>query len=179
MKIVIKGKNVEVANGVREYVEKKLGKLDRHLDNITEVLVELSNERTRSAETRQVIQVTILANGRILRGEERSGDVYAAVDAVVDKMKNRIDRYKGRLYGGKGKLAMADVLEAIEIGEEESRIVRTKRFELKPMYAEEAIEQMELLGHDFYIFFNAAAEGINVVYRRQDGNYGLLQPELP
>ncbi len=189
MPLVIKGKNVEVNDQLRSYVTKRLGKLDRYLDNILSTQVELSVEKTRSAETRQVVQVTVDANGTILRGEEKAADMYAAVDAVTDKMERQIKRYKERLYH-RGKMAagrspalptLAEAVtpaeaEVAEEEEEEGRIVRTKMIDLKPMSAEEAIEQMELLGHNFFVFLNTENDGINVVYKRLDGNYGLLVP---
>ncbi len=192
MPLVIKGKNVEVNDQLRSYVTRRLGKLDRYLDNILSVQVELSAEKTRSTETRQVVQVTIDANGTFLRGEEKAADMYAAVDAVTDKMERQIKRYKDRLYT-RGKMAAgrspalptlaeavmpaeAEVAEEEAEEEEEGRIVRTKMIDLKPMSAEEAIEQMELLGHNFFVFLNTETSGINVVYKRLDGNYGLLVP---
>jgi putative sigma-54 modulation protein len=190
MPLVIKGKNVEVNDQLRSYVTKRLGKLDRYLDNILSAQVELSAEKTRSTETRQVVQVTVDANGTILRGEEKAADMYAAVDAVTDKMERQIKRYKERLYH-RGKMAAGrrpappSLAEAVmpeeaevaeEEDEEEGRIVRTKMIDLKPMSAEEAIEQMELLGHNFFVFLNAEDDGINVVYKRLNGNYGLLVP---
>jgi len=190
MPLVIKGKNVEVNDQLRSYVTKRLGKLDRYLDNILSAQAELSAEKTRSAETRQVVQVTVDANGTILRGEEKAADMYAAVDAVTDKMERQIKRYKERLYH-RGKMAAgrspappslaeavmpAEAEVAEEEEEEEGRIVRTKMIDLKPMSDEEAIEQMELLGHNFFVFLNAETNGINVVYKRLDGNYGLLVP---
>ncbi|MBM3134904.1 MAG: ribosome-associated translation inhibitor RaiA [Chloroflexi bacterium] len=189
MPLVIKGKNVEVNDQLRSYVTKRLGKLDRYLDNILSAQVELSVEKTRSTETRQVVQVTVDANGTILRGEEKAADMYAAVDAVTDKMERQIKRYKERLYH-RGKTAagrspalptlaeavMPKEAEVAEEEEEEGRIVRTKLIDLKPMSAEEAIEQMELLGHNFFVLLNAETNDINVVYKRLDGNYGLLVP---
>lgn len=193
MPLVIKGKNVEVNDQLRSYVTRRLGKLDRYLDNILSVQVELSAEKTRSTEARQVVQVTIDANGTFLRGEEKAADMYAAVDAVTDKMERQIKRYKERLYH-RGKMAAGrspappSLAEAVlpaeavvaedeeEEEEEGGRLVRTKMIDLKPMSAEEAIEQMELLGHNFFVFLNAETNGINVVYKRLDGNYGLLVP---
>jgi putative sigma-54 modulation protein len=191
MPLVIKGKNVEVNDQLRSYVTRRLGKLDRYLDNILSAQVELSAEKTRSTETRQVVQVTVDANGTILRGEEKAADMYAAVDAVTDKMERQIKRYKERLYH-RGKMAagrspaLPTLAEAVmpaeaEVAEEEEeeiegRLVRTKMIDLKPMSAEEAIEQMELLGHNFFVFLNTENDGINVVYKRLDGNYGLLVP---
>lgn len=186
MQLVIQGKNVEVSEWLRKYVEKKAGKLDRFLPKIDEARVELSVESTKSAQDRQVVQMTIRSNGRILRAEEKSADMFASVDAVVEKMYRQIERFKGRRYArrtqGAGEVAAeVPVLPEAEAEAEEEapRIVRVKRFMLTPMDEEEAVEQMELLGHDFFVFYNSRTHEVNVVYRRHDGNYGLLQPQLP
>jgi len=177
MQLIIQGKNMEVTDRLQEYIEKKVGKLDRYLPTITEARIELSVEGTKSAKDRQVAQLTVRSKGTFLRAEERTADMFASIDAIVDKMYRQIVRYKGKRYGrGRGPGEMPPVEKFEE--EEPPRIVRTKRFQVAPMDEEEAIEQMELLGHDFFIFFNVDANGINVIYRRKDGNYGLLEPEL-
>ncbi|MCK4472210.1 MAG: ribosome-associated translation inhibitor RaiA, partial [Anaerolineae bacterium] len=173
MQLIIQGKNMEVTDRLQEYIEKKVGKLDRYLPTITEARIELSVEGAKSAKDRQVAQLTVRSKGTFLRAEERTADMFASIDAIVDKMYRQIVRYKGKRYGrGRGPGEMPPVEEFEE--EEPPRIVRTKRFQVAPMDEEEAIEQMELLGHDFFIFFNVDANGINVIYRRKDGNYGLL-----
>ncbi len=179
MQLIIKGKNVEVTDWLRQYVEKKIGKLDRYLPTITEARVELSVEKAKSAQDRQVVQVTVRSNGAILRAEERSDDMFASIDSVLDKMYRQIARYKGKRYG-RGRAPQGERVPLEEEREEEEppRIVRVKRFALTPMDQDEAIEQMELLGHDFFVFFNVEDNAVNVVYRRRDGHYGLLQPEL-
>ncbi len=180
MQLIIKGRNVEVTDWLREYVEKKIGKLDRYLPTITEARVDLSVEKTKSAQDRQVAQVTVRSNRVILRAEERSDDMFASIDAVLDKMYRQIARYKGKRYG-RGRAPQGERVPLEEEREEEEetrRIVRVKRFALTPMGQDEAIEQMELLGHDFFVFFNVDDDAVNVVYRRRDGHYGLLQPEL-
>jgi len=186
--MVVKGKNIEVTKPLRQHVEEKLGRLDRHLDRITSMTVELSSEPTKAAEDRQVVQVTMLVNGTILRAEESSSDMFAAVDAVVDKLQRRVIRYKEKLYHrshirrrrrDEARILTASARSAgAETGEDASPIVRTKRFPIKPMSAEEAVEQMELLGHDFYVFYNESSAGVNIVYKRDDGTYGLLIPEM-
>lgn len=196
MELTIKGKNVEVTDRLRDYVERKIGKLDRYLPSISEARVELSSEVTKAAADRQVCQVTVRSNGVILRAEERSDDMFTSIDTVLDKLYRRIARYKGkRADRWKGAGTVVEPLpieveeepeEETEEGEEEeeeteemlSRIVRRKRFRMVPMSTAEAIEQMELLGHDFFVFFDANAGQVNVLYRRRDGNYGLLEPEL-
>jgi len=183
MEVTIRGRNVEVTSRLQDYVEKKVGKLDRYLPTISEAHMDIAVEKTRSAEDRQVVQLTIRSKGSILRAEERNQDLFTAIDAVLDKMYRQIGRYKGKHHD-------RSRAGAEEIGGEElpvevepaqlvtGRIVRTKSFPMATINPEEAIEQMELLGHDFYVFFNADVGAINVLYRRKDGNYGLIQPEL-
>jgi putative sigma-54 modulation protein len=180
MEVTIRGRNVEITPRVQEYVEKKVGKLDRYLPAITEAHMELSAAKTRNAQQSQVAQLTIRSKGSILRVEEHNQDIFAAIDAVLDKMYRQIDRYKGkRKERAKAEESSGEEL-AIETAPEESagRIVRTKRFRMVSINPEEAVEQMELLGHDFFVFYNAEEGQINVLYRRKDGNYGLIQPEM-
>jgi putative sigma-54 modulation protein len=179
MQLTIQGKNIEVTDRLEEYIEKKVGKLDRYLPNITEARMELAVEGAKSAKDRQVAQLTVRGKGTLLRAEERTADMFTSIDAVVDKMYRQIVRYKGKRYGrGRGPGEVPPV-ETEEVEEEESpRIVRTKRFQVAPMDEEEAVEQMELLGHDFFVFFNVNTNEVNVIYRRKDGNYGLIEPEL-
>ena len=181
MELTIKGKNVDITERLEQYVEQKIGKLDRYLPSITEAWVELSTEGAKAAQDRQVCQVTVRSNGTILRAEERSDDMFTSIDAVLDKMYRQIARYKGKRknrWRGSAPTPEPLPLEYEEEYEEPSRIVRVKRFAMTPMHADEAVEQMELLGHDFFVFYNADAGQLNVLYRRKEGNYGLLQPEL-
>jgi ribosome hibernation promoting factor len=182
MEVKIRGRNIEVTPRLQEYVEKKIGKLDRYLPAIDEAHMELAVEKTRSAQDRQVAQLTIRSKGNLLRAEERNHDLYTAIDAVLDKMYRQIGRYKGkhqdRVRPGAAEPVEEEQPASAEPGIVAGRIVRTKSFRMVSINPEEAIEQMELLGHDFYVFFNAEAGAINVLYRRQDGNYGLIQPEM-
>jgi putative sigma-54 modulation protein len=182
MELTIKGKNVEITDRLRDYVSRKVGKLDRYLPSISEAWVELSVEGTKAAQHRQVCQVTVRSNGTILRAEERSDDIFHSIDTVLDKMYRQIARYKGKRQNRwRGVGAPAEPLPIgieEEVEEELPNIVRIKSFPMTPMHAEEAVEQMELLGHDFFVFYNAEEGQLNVVYRRRDGTYGLLQPEL-
>jgi len=178
MQLIIQGKNIEITDRLREYVEKKVGKLDRYLPTITEARMELSVEGAKSAKDRQVAQLTVRTRGTLLRAEERSADMFASIDAIVDKMYRQIVRYKGKRYGRGREPGEAPPVEAFEEEEGPPRIVRTKRFQVAPMDEEEAIEQMELLGHDFFVFFNVNTDEMNIVYRRKDGNYGLIEPEM-
>ena len=191
MHLVIKGRNMEVNDRLREYVEKKIGKMNKYLPDAQEVRVELAEEKSRKASEREVVQVTMRANGTLLRAEERNSDIYAAIDAVADKLHGQINRFKGkrRRKIERAQVAAVEALEteflsaAMAPGAEEEdlfegQIVRTKRFSMTPMSEDEAIDQMELLGHDFFVFYNATIDSVNVLYRRSDGNFGLLQPEL-
>jgi putative sigma-54 modulation protein len=176
MQLVVKGKNTKVSNELRDHVTKKVTKLDRYLDNILDAQVEISETRTRSAGELHTIQITLTANGTFLRAEESASDAYAALDAVLSKIQSQIVRYKERRRE-KGKAVEVPAVEERE-AEEGETIVRTKQFSLRPMSSGEAIDQMELLGHDFFVFLDAASGQVNVVYRRDDGGYGLLQPDL-
>jgi putative sigma-54 modulation protein len=185
MQVIVQGRNVQVTDRLREYVEDKVSKLDRYLPGSTEARMELSTEKTRSAEDRHVAQLTVRNKGMLLRSEERSADMFMSVDMVMDKVRRQIDRYKTKR---RGRLRSAQVERMAEEGadegldeeefESEVEIVRTKRFRVTPMYPEEAVEQMELLGHNFYLFYNVDDGQINVVYKRRGGDYGLLQPEM-
>ncbi len=188
MDISINTHNVELTDRLRAHVEKKTARLDRYMPNLMEIRVDLTSQNTRSAIHRQVAQITIRDNrGTFLRAEESSSDMFAAIDGVVDKLYRQIKRYREkrirnrRSGGGVEELVIGEPLpEDIEAEFEETEtafnIVRRKRFPLRPMSPEEAIEQMELLGHSFFVYFDLDEESVNVVYKRHDGNYGLLQP---
>ncbi|MCL4261821.1 MAG: ribosome-associated translation inhibitor RaiA [Anaerolineae bacterium] len=185
MELIVQGRNLDITTRLQNYVEKKTTRLDRYMPNLMEVRVDLSAENTRSAVDSQVAQITVRDNrGTILRAEERSNDMFAAIDAVVDKLYRQINRYRGKKQrkwrqSGNGDEFMGEPLPLEDLEEaEDAKIVRTKQFSLKPMTADEAVDQLELLGHDFFVFFNADYGMVNVVYRRHDNNYGLLQPEL-
>jgi putative sigma-54 modulation protein len=181
MELQINGRNMELTERLEDYVRRKVTKLDRYLPTITNARMDLSYENTRSAGDSQVAQLTIRSErGVILRAEERTGDMFASIDAVMDKMGRQITRYKGKRRRSR-RGAQVEELELLSEEleeEEEGEVVRVKRFQVVPMMQEEAIEQMELLGHDFFVFYNADENGINVLYRRKDGNYGLLIPDL-
>lgn len=182
MQLHITGKNMNVSDRTEKFVRNKLERLDRHLNEPVEARVELSQENTKNANQRQIVQVTLHKNGTIIRAEERAADLKVAVDAVVDKLDKQIRRYKDkqvrkRRVGGNVADTVAATLAEGEI-EDEARVVRTKQFKTAPMSVDEAIDQMELLGHAFFLFFNDASNTLNVLYRRDDGNYGLLEPQL-
>jgi len=178
MELQIAGKGVEVTTAVREYAERKLGRLVRHLPNIVDLRVEITAEPTKSPLQRFTVQVTADSSGTLLRGEERGEDIYTAVDRVAAIMDRQIEHFKGRRYHkGRGNSVAKAAIET-DTEPEPRRVVKVKRFAVKPMSVEEAIDQMELLGHDFYLFFNASSEELNLLYRRKDNDYGLIEPEL-
>jgi putative sigma-54 modulation protein len=180
MELQITGKNIELTPEIRQYIERKLGKLNRHLPNINESKVEIFEEKTKSPQQRFVVQMTVDSRGTLLRSEERGEDLFAAADRVASIMNRQIEHFKGK-FSRKGKGNSSVKGEAqVETGEipPGAKLVKVKRFTIKPMSAAEAISQMELLGHDFFLFFNADSEQANLVYRRNDGDYGLIEPEL-
>jgi putative sigma-54 modulation protein len=180
----IQARNMEVTDRINDYVEKKASKLDRFLPAIEETRVELAFEKSaRSAADRHVAQITVRGKNLLLRSEERADDIFAALDKALDKIQRQIDRYKGKRYRGRGDgRSAADVAPMPEVeleSEEEDLVVRRKKFALIPMNELEAIEQMKLLGHDnFFIFFDADANKVKVLYRRRNGSYGLIEPEI-
>jgi len=183
-KIEIVTRNMRLTDNVKDYIEKKAEKLERHLQEIEEIRVDVSYEKTaRSASDRQVAQITVHGKGFILRTEERADDIHAAFDTALDKMQRQVERYKGKHYHGRGDgRSAAEVVEAEmpvdeETGELLPLIGRRKKFIILPMNEDEAVEQMRLLGHDnFFIFFNAEQNSIQVLYRRRNGTYGLIEP---
>lgn len=191
MEILINTHNFELTPNLRNHVEKKTARLDRYMPSLDEVHVELSSQSTRNADQRQVAQITIRdQRGTILRAEERNNDMFAAVDHVVDKLYRQIKRYRGKRIDSRRNSGVVDELElgeplpveveevVMEVPPAITTIVRRKQFPLRPMSPEEAIEQMELLGHSFFVYFDVDDESVNVVYLRHDGTYGLLHPVL-
>ena len=185
VQITIHGRDLSITPKLREYVEKKVGKLDHYLPSIAEARIDLAEvPSARSAADRHVAQLTVHGPGMVLRAEERKDDLFTAIDAVMEKMHRQIERYKGKHTRGRGDGAGVDAvaggLEEEEAPENRTgEVVRRKRFVLTPMAEAEAIEQMALLGHDkFFVFYNAETSRVNVLYRRNDGNYGLIDPEV-
>ncbi|WP_031514044.1 ribosome hibernation-promoting factor, HPF/YfiA family [Desulfofalx alkaliphila] len=174
MKVNVRGKNIEVTPALREYVEKRIGKLEKFLEGVEEAQVKLVVEKENHK-----VEVTIPIQGMILRGEEATGDMYASTDLVLEKLEKQIEKYKGKL-GKRGRNGGDKVVKAPagEPAEDGPKVVKTKRFAIKPMPVDEAIMQMNLLGHSFFVFSNAETEQVNVVYLRKDGNYGLIEPEF-
>ncbi len=171
-------KNLELTDRVREQVEKKVPKLTRYIRGIQSTRVDLRHEPSaRNAQDRYIAQITVRGKRFILRAEERADDILTALNAALDNIQRRIRRYKGRHYRDRGEEMLATLPEPEEEAEGPA-IVRRKRFALIPMDEREAVEQMELLGHSFFVFYNADTDTINVLYRRRDGTYGLIEPEL-
>jgi putative sigma-54 modulation protein len=176
---IIAKNNVEVSETTKAFVEKKVGKLGRYLPTLDEGKVEISREGTKLPEQRFTVQVTLDSRGVLIRAQEKSKDMRAAINKVVDVLSKRIERYKGKLYDKNRGISFARQGAAIEAEEIEApkRVVKSKRFLVKPMLIDEAINQMELLGHDFFLFIDADTERLNLLYRRGDGDYGLIEPE--
>ena len=175
MKFIISGKNITVSPGLKTAVEDKLGKLERYFTPDTEVIVTLSVEKER-----QKIEVTIPMKGNIIRSEQVSNDMYVSIDLVEEVIERQLKKYKNKIVD-KHQNAAAFAQEFVDKDyndEDEVKIIRTKRFGIKPMDPEEACVQMELLGHNFYVFFNSETEEVNVVYKRKGNTYGLIEPEL-
>ena len=175
MKYIILGKNIEVTDGLRAAVEDKIGKLEKYFTPETEVHVTLSVEKER-----QKIEITIPMKGNIVRAEQVSDDMYVSIDLVEEIIERQLRKYKNKIVDQQQSavsLSKAFVEEDIE-DDDEIKIIRSKRFAMKPMEAEEACLQMELLGHSFYVFRNASTDEVNVVYKRKGNTYGLIEPEF-
>jgi putative sigma-54 modulation protein len=190
MQIEIHGRNIHVDQRLQEYVEKKINKLDKYLPNISEIHVDLAHEHQHKGSERAIAQLTVRNNrGTVLRAEDKKQtDIFAAVDMAIDKMYRQISRYKGKQRRRSGErfevmepeLATAEALP-IEIQDEfdvPETILRRKQVELIPMSEEEAMDQMDLLAHDFFMFYNSSTGQINVLYHRESGGYGLLEPHM-
>ena len=175
MIVKVSAKNMTMTDALRNVVEKKLSKLDRYFDPELEAQATLSVQKNR-----QIIEVTIPFNGVILRGEEVNDDMYTSIDLVLDKLERQIRKQKTKLARRihNDSVRFQSIPEIEEDEKEEPKVVKTKRFAIKPMSTEEAVLQMELLGHSFFVYENANSEEVNVVYKRKDGNYGLIEPEF-
>ena len=179
MKIIFKGKHIEVTDAMRSYIEKKLSKIDRHFDHILEVIVTLSVEKNR-----QIVEATLQASRALIRAEEETDDMYASIDKVAVKLERQIQKYKEKYFQkphpGTEKIGLANKEIDTEDNEPDkiTKIVKTKRFAIKPMSVEEAAMQMDLLGHNFFVFANDNTNKVNVLYKRRDGNFGLIEPEF-
>lgn len=185
MNFIISGKNIEVTPGLKDAIEQKLGKLERYFTPETEINVTLSVEKGR-----QKIEVTIPVKGNIIRSEQTSDDMYVSIDLVEEIIERQLRKYKNKLvarsqghptsYASAGNSFRKEFFESEEetVEDDEIKIVRTKKFGIKPMFPEDACIQMELLGHNFFVFSNAETDEVNVVYKRKDGSFGLIEPEF-
>jgi putative sigma-54 modulation protein len=195
MKLQVTGKNLDVTPPIVEYAEKKLTKLAKHLSDSSRVELELMVERNPSISQGQVAEATIWTKGPVLRARESSTDMYASIDLVADKLERQVKRYRertrrGSAHGGAPRQRTAEPapsgllpvdddereLPPLEDEPGEPTIVKTKRFNMKPMHPEEAALQLELVGHDFFVFLSSETEDVAVIYRRRDGNYGVIEP---
>ncbi|MBI2861712.1 MAG: ribosome-associated translation inhibitor RaiA [Chloroflexi bacterium] len=178
MQLIFQAKNVELPEALRAYAQKKLERLERYLNRLGEIRAEFSIQAIKNGDQRCVVQATTSLDGMIIRAEEGGSDFPAAIDAVAGVMRQRLVRHKERLIQRKrGEGRRAVTIEVTAQPEEVfGRILRTKRLSLEPMEPEEAAERMEALGHDFFLFLNPATRQVNVVYRRRDGSYGLIEP---
>lgn len=182
--VEITTRNMELTDRIQDYVNKKVSKLDRYLNGIEEARVDLAQVKSaRSASDRLVAQITVRGKGFILRSEERADNVYTALDAALEKIQRRIRRYKDKRTRGRQVAASYDEIEfeeELEVDEELAPIIaRRKHFVMIPMDEMEALEQMNLLGHEnFFVFYNGSTNAINVLYKRRDGSFGLIEPVL-
>lgn len=178
MRITVKGKNMPVTDSLQQYAEKKVEKLGKHFQNLKAAQVTTSMQRNL-----HIVEISLEGDGITLRGEERSSDMYASIDLVVEKLESQAKRFKGKLAGRVHPGAPpkehipAQAEDETDAEKGIPKIVRTKKFPLKPMPPEEAAMQMELLNHDFFIFLNTDTDSVSVIYKRHDGNYGLIEPE--
>lgn len=172
MQVAVRGKNIEITAALRDYLEKKLGKIEKFIDQPMNAQAKLFVERGR-----HIVEITVNMNGLILRAEESNNDMYASIDLATDKLEKQVLKYRARVRRHAGVPAVPAAPVAEEPADKEGRVVKTKRFEVKPLTVEEAAMQMDLLSHDFFVFVNSETHRVNVVYRRKDGDYGLLEPD--
>ncbi|MBD0329606.1 MAG: ribosome-associated translation inhibitor RaiA [Thermoleophilia bacterium] len=177
MRLHVKGKNLDVSDSIRDYAERKLRKLERQLNDATRVDLELAVERNPSIAANQVAEATVWTKGPVLRAREASSDMRASIDQLTEKLQRQVKDYRGRRSRrpSRGDGAGEAFASADEAGE--SAIVKSKQFALTPMTPEDAVLQLELVGHDFFVFKNADTDAVNVVYRRREGGYGLIEPQ--
>ena len=184
MEILLTGVHLQVSPEIREHAEKKLGKLGRHLPTVVETKVDLVEEKTKSKQQRYLVRIVLVSSIGVFHGEERAPDVFRAIDKIAASMSRQIEHYKGKLYDkgrgtslargrseeSEGATAVADT----PAGE----VVKKKRFTIQPMIVEEAIDEMNRLNHSFFLFFNEEVGELRLLYRRRDGNYGIIEPEM-
>jgi putative sigma-54 modulation protein len=171
MNIIVTGRHLEITPALKTYAEKKIKRFDRYLSNIAEAIVTISVEKYRHK-----VEVLLKANGILIQAEGITGDVYSSIDGVTEKLERQVKKYKEKLVSHRKTEGKSSVMAAEAIAPETGRIIKNKRFELKPMSPDEAAMQMELLDKDFFVFTNDNSGDINVIYRRRDGNFGLIEP---
>jgi len=181
MDLQVFGKNVDINDSIKDYAKKKIEKLTRYLSGINESKIEITEEKTKSPQDRFTVQITIRSRGNLMRAEEKAPSINLAIDDTVNALARQISRYKGK-FENKRKSVVPEPTGAVEKATNEANtlpgIVRVKRFLVKSMSIQQATEQMELLSHDFFLFLNDDSGVLNLIYRRKDGNYGLIEPEL-
>jgi putative sigma-54 modulation protein len=178
MELQITGKNMELSPEVRRYIESKLGKLSRHLPEIGESRVEIVEEKTKSPEQHFVVQITVNSNGTLLRGEERGSDLLTAINKVAAVIDRQIEHFKGKRARRRKGAARETRNQPEQKLPPPTQVVKVKRFVIQPMSVTEAIDRMELLDHAFFLFLNEDTEELNLIYRRRDNNYGLIESEI-
>lgn len=180
MNISFQGKNIEVTQSLQEYAARKIEHIGKFFDGIIKVEVEFIVEKNPRIQNSNRVEVTIFTNGPVIRGQAASTDMYGSIDFVADKLERQIKRYKNRLIQRSKQNRKNNENRTMKTikGSEEQRIVKVKQFYVKPMPPQEATLQMDLLGHDFFVFLNSESEEVNVIYRRKDGNYGLIEPKF-
>ena len=180
MRTIVKGKNMDVPDVVRAYAERKMRRLERFLDDRTDAIIELSVEHHRSADDSRIAEMTLVIDGQTLRSRADGSTYDAAIDEVVDKVERRAvdhrEKPRVRARAPEEKGILARIADGTAEPGRERQVVKTKRFAIEPMFEEDAIEQMESLDHQFFIFVNAETEHVNVLYRRRDGHYGIIEP---
>ncbi|MDR3590971.1 MAG: ribosome-associated translation inhibitor RaiA [Negativicutes bacterium] len=175
MAITVRGKNIDITPALKDYVEKRVGKITKYFETLGEISVILT-----VAKGRHIVEVTVPVNGMLLRGEESTTDMYTSIDLVIEKLEKQIEKYKTKIARKlRGGFFKGDITPGGRDSDgDDFAVVKTKRFAIKPMTTEEAIMQMNLINHDFFVFTNAETEDVNVIYRRRDGQYGLIEPEV-
>lgn len=193
MQVTVTGRNIDLTPALKEYLMEKLQRSQKHFDHGLNITALLSVAKNPSVADSQTAEITIKLNGSVIRGEESTENMYASIDLVADKIERQLRKYKTRYYS-KGKSKERDSLDSVDVSPEvdtdaevkreialeeiRPKIVRSKRFPLKPMMPEEACKHMDLLGHDFFMFINSETNQVNTVYHRRDTNYGLIEPEV-
>ncbi len=182
--VIVQGRHMDITPALKQYAEEKIGKIERHFDQVQKAQVVLNVERRDELGKAEIAEVTVWGDGVILRGEEASADMYASIDRVVEKLQKQIEKYRSRMIekrrideSRKRTRRVVAAEAALHSGPDVPNLVRIKRFAMKPMTVEDAALQLDLLGHSFFVFRNAETEKVNVLYRRTDGQYGLIEPE--